>query len=125
MTVEPNIAREWLERRRRAIVDLIEDRRDASGPGETQAESTSELSDIDQHPADVASQTNEREMTASTIEELQAHVYDIDQALGRVDRDTYGRCQICGRPIERERLETVPEARLCREHRRAAEREAP
>ncbi|MDZ7343590.1 MAG: TraR/DksA C4-type zinc finger protein, partial [candidate division KSB1 bacterium] len=40
-------------------------------------------------------------------------LYHIDQALDRVEGGSYGFCQNCGQPINRERLEAVPHARLC------------
>ena len=39
----------------------------------------------------------------------------IDEALGRIERKTYGVCQACGRPISTARLDAVPWSRLCRE----------
>ncbi len=38
---------------------------------------------------------------------------EIDAAVGRIDRDAYGKCESCGRAIGRQRLLAVPEARLC------------
>jgi DnaK suppressor protein len=37
-------------------------------------------------------------------------------ALERLDSGTYGRCEICGRMIDDERLEARPETTRCREH---------
>jgi len=39
----------------------------------------------------------------------------IDDALGRIERKTFGRCEACGNPISNARLEAVPWSRLCRE----------
>ena len=39
----------------------------------------------------------------------------IDQALERIERGDYGKCNLCGREIDLERLETQPEADTCLE----------
>ena len=39
----------------------------------------------------------------------------IDEALGRIERNTFGVCQACMKPISDARLDAVPWSRLCRE----------
>jgi RNA polymerase-binding transcription factor DksA len=88
---------------------------------ETEAESVGELSSIDQHPADLGSETFERERELSLLEDVEAEIADVRRALVRLDRGGYGRCQACGRQIPDERLSAVPAARFCFEHQAAAE----
>ncbi|MGW2442836.1 TraR/DksA family transcriptional regulator [Streptomyces sp. NPDC001494] len=38
---------------------------------------------------------------------------DVVAALDRMDRGSYGACHLCRRPIDRERLLIVPQARYC------------
>ncbi|GAA5022120.1 hypothetical protein GCM10023335_53770 [Streptomyces siamensis] len=38
---------------------------------------------------------------------------DVEAALARMDDGTYGTCHLCRRPVERERLLIVPQARYC------------
>ncbi|MCK8438270.1 hypothetical protein G3I77_36280 [Streptomyces sp. D2-8] len=38
---------------------------------------------------------------------------DVEAALNRMDEGSYGACHLCRRPIERERLMIVPQARYC------------
>ncbi|MCT7355513.1 TraR/DksA C4-type zinc finger protein [Streptomyces sp. 15-116A] len=38
---------------------------------------------------------------------------DVEAALARMDAGTYGSCHLCRRPVERERLLIVPQARYC------------
>jgi RNA polymerase-binding transcription factor DksA len=38
---------------------------------------------------------------------------DVEAALARMDEGSYGACHLCRRPIERERLTIVPQARYC------------
>ncbi len=40
-------------------------------------------------------------------------ILEIDAALARIADGTYGTCEICGQPIEAERLAAMPEARTC------------
>lgn len=37
----------------------------------------------------------------------------LDDALQRIDKGEYGRCIVCGKLIEKERLEAVPHAQMC------------
>ena len=76
----------------------------------------------DQHIADHASDTFDRELD-ETLEENAEHVLqEIDDALARIDAGTYGLCSACGEPIPEERLEAVPYAVLCIEDKRKQER---
>jgi len=88
---------------------------------ETEAESVGELSSIDQHPADLGSETFERERELSLLEDVEAEIADVRRALVRLGRGSYGRCEACGRQIPDERLSAVPAARFCFEHQAAAE----
>ncbi|MGW7296422.1 MULTISPECIES: TraR/DksA family transcriptional regulator [unclassified Streptomyces] len=38
---------------------------------------------------------------------------DVEAALARMDRGSYGTCHLCRRPIDRVRLTIVPQARYC------------
>src|SRR5437868_10623609 len=72
-----------------------------------------ELSKIDQHPAELGSETFERELELTTRTIVEGELTDIDDALRRLDQGTYGICEECGRPIDEARLEAVPWARYC------------
>ena len=50
---------------------------------------------------------------------------EIDDALLRIELGEYGICEVCGRPIELDRLEVEPTARLCKEDARRVTREKP
>ena len=74
----------------------------------------------DQHPADVASETEARELDLARQMMFEARMALIDEALKRLYRGKYGRCVVCGKHIPDERLELVPETPYCVED---AERE--
>ena len=89
---------------------------------ETQPVESSELSKIDQHPAELGTETFERERDLTALAILEGELEDIDIALRRLDDGSYGICEECGKPIGDERLEAKPWARLCIVHQAAMER---
>ena len=101
--------RQLIVSERTRLEGLIRDR-------ETETGSISELSSLDQHQADIGTETFEREKDFSLLEQLEAEISDLDAALRKVDEGTYGRCEVCGKEIEPERLEAMPGTRTCFEH---------
>lgn len=68
---------------------------------------------FDNHLADTATETYDRELDY-TLEENSEHMLaDIDAALQRIEDGTYGKCTNCGKEIAAERLEARPWATLC------------
>ena len=83
---------------------------------EPEQTSLGELSSVDQHPADMASETFEREKDSALLTTLRARQSEIEAALARVDQGTYGKCEACGGSIGDERLDAFTMARFCIEH---------
>ena len=79
----------------------------------TESEDVSELSHVDQHPADLGTETFERERDLSVLQQVEAEIRDVHRALLRVSLGSYGRCEACGEPIPDNRLAAIPAARLC------------
>lgn len=75
----------------------------------------------DQHIADHASDTLERELDWTLEENAERILGEIDAALGRIDDGTYGTCSVCGEAIPEERLDAVPYATLCLRDKRLQE----
>jgi RNA polymerase-binding transcription factor DksA len=119
--VDGEDARERLDVERRRLEDLRAGFDAQHLHDETEEESFSELSHIDNHPADTGSETFEREKDFSILEQVEAELEDVERALRRLDDGTYGRCQACGGEIPDDRLEAMPAARFCVEHQAAAE----
>jgi len=72
--------------------------------------------------ADTATVTVDRELDYS-LEENSAHVLrEIEAALGRIEKGTFGTCARCGKTIGEERLEAMPYVTLCIECKRLEER---
>ncbi|MEK7070902.1 MAG: TraR/DksA C4-type zinc finger protein, partial [Patescibacteria group bacterium] len=53
------------------------------------------------------------ETIEAQIKDLHRKVVDMDLALTKVEKGTYGRCEKCSMPIPLARLELIPEARFC------------
>ncbi|MGZ6143591.1 MAG: TraR/DksA family transcriptional regulator [Myxococcales bacterium] len=65
---------------------------------------------------DALDTATEREPLAvlESIRDAQGHeLRELDAALERIDKGTYGTCQMCGGAVGRQRLRAIPEARYC------------
>ena len=93
--------------------------------GESLKESTGEDSTYDQHSADLANETFQREKDLGLKEGLEQERGRIRQALDRIETGDYGVCERCGGPIPEGRLLAVPEAELCIECQKEQETVPP
>jgi RNA polymerase-binding protein DksA len=91
--------------------------------GESQNETLEELSSYDQHQADVATETFDREKDLSILDSIEGELADIEHALQRLDDGSYGTCEACGKPIGDDRLEAMPATRYCLDDQSKAENE--
>ena len=55
----------------------------------------------------------EREKTLALLYNLERKIDEIDVALRAAKEGTYGTCEVCGQPIDPERLKIMPEATMC------------
>jgi RNA polymerase-binding transcription factor DksA len=110
--------RERLERERADLASTVE--RIKERLAVPQRESGGDVALADQHPADVASETEARELDLARQTMFEGRIGLIDEALQRVERGEYGRCVVCGKEIPAARLDLVPETPYCIED---AERE--
>ena len=72
----------------------------------------SEASAFGMHQADAGSDAYDRDFALSLLSQEQDALYEIDQALKRIDLGTYGVCEMSGKPISHARLEAIPFARF-------------
>jgi DnaK suppressor protein len=79
----------------------------------SQVDGGGEIGLTDQHPADAATETESRELDMTRQRMLEARVARVQDALGRMDQGTYGKCVVCGQAIPKERLEAVPDTPYC------------
>jgi RNA polymerase-binding protein DksA len=84
-------------------------------------EASGDLSAYTVHMADMAADTYERELSMNIVSSEQEILYQIDDALKRIDDGTFGQCQQCNEPITMSRLKAVPYASMCIKCQRAKE----
>src|SRR5271170_6317963 len=72
----------------------------------------SEASAFGMHQADAGSDAYDRDFALNLLSQEQDALYEIEEALKRVDAGTYGICEMSGKPIPHARLEAIPFARF-------------
>jgi RNA polymerase-binding transcription factor DksA len=82
-----------------------------------------EASPLGIHPADAGSDAYDRDFALNLLSHAQDGLYEIDQALRRIEFGTYGICEMSGKPIPHERLEAIPYARFTVECQSQIEKE--
>ena len=121
MSIDTDRFRADLEQARERLQKVIE-HHDIGGA--SMLEETGELmsSSADNHLADTASETYERELDEGIEEDAREQLRNVEAALERIDAGGYGMCEVDGEPIPVERLEAVPWTTLCVEHARERSR---
>jgi RNA polymerase-binding transcription factor DksA len=104
-----DVQRQRLEAERARVQALADELR--AELGHSESDESSELADYDQHPADTASDTAEREKDLGILEQLEDELAELQAALERIDKGTYGIDENTGEPIDPARLEALPSAR--------------
>jgi DnaK suppressor protein len=80
---------------------------------QTPKDSSGDLSAYTFHMADLGTDAMEREKAFLFASSEGRLLYHINEALRRLYKGDFGKCESCGQQISRERLEVVPHARLC------------
>ena len=76
-------------------------------------ERTGDLSSFTSHPADMGSDTMEREETFLMASKEGRDLQGIEDALKRIRDKSFGKCLACGKMISTARLDILPTATLC------------
>jgi RNA polymerase-binding protein DksA len=118
-TIDTEHFRTRLQEERKRVKEAI-DYLHEENPGNVQDETQD--STADNHPADVATVTFDRELDYSLEENEERLLEAIDSSLTRIDDGTYGICSTCGQPIRQERLEALPWTTQCIDCKRKEER---
>lgn len=104
--------RHLLEQHREEHADIVGDMLEGA-PGGYRDTEDSELSRYDNHPADIATELFDAEHRAALRSNHEFAMHEIDDALEKIKKNTYGICELCGKPIDPRRLEVIPDARNC------------
>ena len=89
--------------------------KDSSSPGGWEATTGNmEVDSADEN--EVADKLEELDDNIGIAHQLEKQLTDVKAALEKIDSDTYGICEVCKKPIEKERLEANPAARISLKH---------
>lgn len=79
----------------------------------SQKEASGDISGYTYHMADVATDTYDREFSLGLASNERKFLYELDDALKKIEDGTFGICEECKALISKSRLKAVPYARLC------------
>ena len=79
----------------------------------SQKEASGDISGYTYHMADVATDNYDREFSLGLASSDRQSLYELEDALKRIDDGSFGICEDCKRLITKVRLKALPQARLC------------
>ncbi len=86
-------------------------------------DSAQEMASYSLHMADSGTDAFDRDFALSLLSSDQDAIFEIDQALQRMERKTYGVCELTNKPIPKARLEAIPWTRFTVQAQAQLERE--
>ena len=86
-------------------------------------ESAQEMAGYSLHMADSGTDNFDRDFALSLLSSDQDAVYEIEEALKRIEKKTYGVCELTSKPIPKARLEAIPWTRFTVEAQAQLERD--
>lgn len=89
----------------------------------SQRDAAGDLSAYSLHLADIAADSYEREKDMKLVSDVSNMLYEIDEALYRIEKGAFGLCEGCQQEINSNRLSAIPYARLCKECKENKEQE--
>ena len=117
MAIDYEYFKKKLEAEKKLVEKELEKvgRRNPDNPSDWEAEPTlRDSSQADENT--VADAIEELDDNSAIVNTLEKRYNDIRSGLDKIKHGTYGLCQICGKEIEKDRLEANPSARTCKEH---------
>lgn len=110
---EPAKLTPFLERQRQRLLTLKDTLLDSmSGVARDSLRTEGETSAFGMHQADAGSDAYDRDFALSLLSQEQDSLYEIDQALKRIEQGGYGVCEMSNKPIPKARLEALPFTRF-------------
>ena len=86
-------------------------------------ESAQEMPGYSLHMADSGTDNFDRDFALSLLSSDQDAIYEIEEALKRIEKNTYGVCELTGKAIPKKRLEAIPWTRFTVEAQAQLERD--
>ena len=108
-----------LEKRREILRNVTEFEDEALK--KSRQDATGDLSSMPIHMADLGTDNYEQEFALGLMDSERKLLREIDRALVRIEKKSYGICEGTGKPIPKARLEAQPWARYCVEYARMLE----
>ena len=97
-----------LETERRCLADELESKL-------TQSTVETHGRGISGNVEEMATEALELESRLAGVRHVREQLAEVEHALNKLAKGTYGMCDLCGKPIAPARLEAVPQANLCLE----------
>jgi len=79
----------------------------------SQKDASGDISGYSYHMADVATDTYDREFSLGLASNDRELLYELDDAMKRIDEGIFGVCEGCKSVISKTRLKVIPYARFC------------
>lgn len=117
---EPKIKAEWVKYYRN-LLDLRE--RLLQQMSGLAKDSATEMESYSLHMGDSGTDNFDRDFALSLLSSDQDAIYEIEEALKRIERNTYGVCELTGKHIPKARLEAIPWTRFTVEAQAQLERD--
>lgn len=114
--MEKNILVKKLESERDMLLEELKDiGRLNTDTGEWEAV-PEEMDAKESDPNDMADRFEDFELRSSTLEALVPRLHAVLKALKNIDNESFGKCEVCKKHIEDDRLDVNPAAATCKEH---------
>lgn len=110
--VQPEVKSPFSEKELERFKLLLLDLR-ARLTGQVSSLASESLTVADETPSDDRTDDFDREFALNVAGSVQDALFEIDEALRRIQDGRYGICEVSGKPIEKERLKALPYARFC------------
>ena len=99
----------FLMKQRQRLLELKDSLLDSMrGVARDNLHSGTDTSAFGMHQADAGSDAYDRDFALSMLSKEQGSLYEIDEALKRIEDGVYGICDLCEKPIKHDRLEALP-----------------
>jgi len=79
----------------------------------SQRDASGDISGYTYHMADVATDSYDREFSLGLANNEREILYEVNEALKKVEDGSYGNCLECAKPITKKRLKAVPYTKFC------------